>query len=223
MEIEFMKKIMIPDANGDLGTYAKRKNLKYLVLYIAYILFFSAAFLFFVFNRHEDATPLRIWVYPVYFAAVLLSGWFVCCMHRFAWDRSFRGTVKDTGFTRSFDRGLTRKAGFAIDDHTYVKITAIDENGKKRSVRVQLFDDGYDGYYREGGTIVKYRGLNYPICPESEREGAHLCAVCGVRTYYLEGRQVYGESVPEIRNGVLICRLCGHTMIGDPEEKGLQI
>ena len=158
--------------------------------------------------------PLRWWVYPVYFAAVVLSGWFVCCMHRFALDRDFSGTIKSMSFTRSFDRGLARKAGFNLDDHTYLRIVAVNSRGKKRRINVQLFDDGYDGYYREGGDIVKYRGLNYPICPTSEKEGAHLCAVCGVRTHYLEGRRVFGESQPEFRDGLMICRACGYTMIG---------
>jgi hypothetical protein len=213
MEIN-MKKYSIPETNGDLKKYAKWKNTRRLLYYLLYVVFFAAAFLYYVSNRYENAEPLRWWVYPVYFVAVTVSGWFICLMNRNLRDKSFLGTIKSMNFSRNFDRGLSRKAEMSLDDHTYIKLTAVDELGKTRKVRIQLFDDGYDGYYKEGGEIVNFRGLNYPLCLDSEAEGMHLCAVCGVRTNYVEGRTVHGESVPEFRDGTMICRSCGHTMIG---------
>lgn len=209
-----MKKYILPTANGDLKVYAARKNAKYAVCFLLYVVFFAAAFMFYNFNRYEDAEPLKWWVYPVYFALILISGWYVCLMNRFAFDRSFSGKITSMGLFRSFDRGLSRKAGASLDDHTYIKVVVTDERGKKRKTRIQLFDDGYDGYYREGCEMVKFRGLNYPLCLESENDGAHLCAVCGVRTNYIEGKTVHGTLKPEIKDGVMICRSCGHTLIG---------
>ena len=207
-------KYTIPETNKDLKTYAMRKNIKYLLSYILYVAFFASAFIYYVSNRYEGAESLKWWVYPVYFTSVLVSGWFICFMNRFLFDRSFSGKIASMGFSRSFDRGLSRKAGLSIDDHTYLKLVAVRENGRKIKVKIQLFDDGYDGYYKEGEEIVKFRGLNYPLSLESEKNGAHICAVCGVRTYYADGKAVHGTLVPEFRDGMMICRACGHTMMG---------
>ncbi len=210
----------IPKRNVDLKKYAIWKNLKYLLGYIGYCALFFLAFAGFMSRRYKGAEPLEWWVYLLFAVVVLVSGWLVCCMYRFVGDRSFSGILKRSDLTRSYDRGLSRKAGFHLEDHTYVKMRLQNEEGKKRKIKVQLFDDGYDGYYKENEEIVKFRGLNYPICIESEREGNHICAVCGVRTYYVEGKMPDGSLLPEIRDGIMICRSCGHTMINVDELEG---
>ena len=209
-----MRKNQIPRENRDLRRYAVWKNLKYLLGYLAYIASLAFGFAFYLNGRHENAEPLAWWVYYLYPAAVLVSGWFIFCMNRFVSDVSFTGKIVSMDFKRDFDRGIDRRAGFSLDDHTYVRIAAIDEKGKKRKTRVTLFDDGFDCYYREGATLIKTRGLNYPIVPESENEGNHICAVCGVRTYYKEGKMIHGEAEPRRIGDIIICRSCGHTLIG---------
>lgn len=208
-----MKKYRIPDENSDLVTYARYKNIKYLLYYVLYVAFFTFAFAFYLSRRYEDADPLKWWVYPVFVAAVLVSGWMICCMYRFVGDRYVNGQISEMKLIRRYDRGLSRSAGFSLDDHTYLRITAIDRDGNKRKCTVRLFDDGYDRYYREGMEIIKFRGLNYPLCPSSEHEGAHLCSVCGVRTYYKEGKTIFGEAEPEKRGELLVCRSCRHTLM----------
>lgn len=212
-----MTKYKIPESNADLKKYARWRNLKYLLGYLGYCALLSAAFCFFLVRRHEDAEPLRWWIYPLFAIAVLFSGWILCCMGRFVSDRSRSGVVRSMLISRNYDRGLSRSAGFHLEYHTYVKIYLQTESGKTKKVRVQLFEDGYDGYFKEGSTVVKFRGLNYPLCLESEKEGAHLCSVCGVRTYYVEGKMPDGSLIPEIREGHIICRACGHTMINVDE------
>lgn len=209
-----MNKIKLPKENKDLRKYAVWKNLKYLLGYLAYIAFFTFGFVFFLNGRHENAEPLKWWVYYLYPAAVLVSGWFIFRMTRFLSDRKFKGKILSMTFKRDFDRGIDRKAGFSLDDHTYVKVTAVNERGKKRKILVPLFDDGFGGYYREGDTLVKFRGLNYPLCLESEEKGNHICAVCGVRTFYKEGKMIHGEAEPRRDGDLIICRSCGHTLIG---------
>ena len=208
-----MIKYSIPKSNKDLKELAIRKNVKYILCYVLYLAFFTLAMVSFVSNRYDGAAPLKWWVYPVYFTVVAVSGWMICFMNRFVFDHSFSGKIEKMSFSRSFGRGLSRNAKLSIDYHTYIKLVACDERGKKHKVKVQLFDDGYDGYYKEGGEVVKFRGLNYPLCLESEVEGAHMCAVCGVRTCYVEGKTVHGTLKPEFRDGTMICRSCGHTMI----------
>ena len=149
-----MAKYKIPEFNDDLKRFARWKNLKYLLGYLAYCALMAVAFWFFVTGRYENAPPLKWWVYPLYTVLVLVSGWLICFMGRFVFDKSCSGKVKSMKITRSFDRGLSRGAGFRLDFHTYVKILMIDENGKKKRAKVQLFDDGYDGYFKEGGTVA---------------------------------------------------------------------
>lgn len=209
-----MKKYTIPKGNTDLRKYALWRNLWRLLGYIGYIVLLAVAFAFFVLGRHEDAEPLKWWVYPLYAAVVLVSGWFIFNMTRFCRDRTVCGVVADMSFERNFDRGLNRKAGFSIDDHTYVIMKIVTPGGRARKIKVMLFDDGYDGYYAEGRTVVKYRGLNYPICLESEEEGTHICAVCGVRTFYKEGKMIHGEAQPKMQGELIVCRSCGHTLVG---------
>ena len=69
-----MQKNKIPRENADLCRYAVWKNLKYLLGYVLYIATLVAGFLFFLNGRHENAEPLRWWVYVLYPAAVLVSG-----------------------------------------------------------------------------------------------------------------------------------------------------
>lgn len=209
-----MKKYTIPKENTDLRKYALWRNLWRLLGYIGYTVLLASAFVFFLLGRHEDVEPLKWWVYPLYASVVLVSGWFIFNMTRFCRDRTAHGVITDMSFERNFDRGLNRKAGFSIDDHTYVIMKIATPGGRTRKIKVMLFDDGYDGYYAEGRTVVKYRGLNYPICLESEAEGTHICAVCGVRTFYKEGKMIHGEAQPKRQGELIVCRSCNHTLIG---------
>lgn len=212
-----MRSYKIPLKNRDLCKYALLKNTKRPVFFAIYIAFFAAAFMFFLNRRHEDAEALSFWVYPFFCAAVLISGWFICGMNGFVADRSFCGVIKSNAFMRNYGVDLTRNGKSSVDEHTYMKITVLDCNGKKRKIKVLLFDDGYDGYYREGGTLIKFRGLNYPLCLESEKDGIHLCGVCGVRTYYKNGKTINGEAEIEMADGCIICRSCHNTLINIDE------
>ena len=214
-----MKKYTIPKQNGDLRKSALKSRLAPPLLYLAYVAFFCYAFWFYISRRPEDLGKLSWWVYPIFAIAVPVSGWIVLRMGKWLFDRDFCGEIKDYELVRNYGRGLSRTASTVTDFHTYIKITAVDDNGKKRKITVQLFEDGYDGYYKTGGRLIKYKGLNYPLCLESERDGVHLCAFCGVRTYYKEGKAVHGEAQPEMRDGLVVCRSCGRTIINLEHEE----
>ena len=198
-----MKKYRIPSKNSDVRRYAVWKNLKYLVFYIALVVIMNLALWSYLGRRPSGLEPLKWWVYPLFEAMVVVGGWFVCCMTRFVSDRYACGRIRSMRMVRSYGRALSRKAKPTVGFYNYLKVDLACEGGPK-SVKVQIFEDGYDGYYREGGTLVKFRGLNYPICLESEAEGAHICAVCGVRCY--NGNSTKGD-------GVLICPSCGRSLI----------
>ena len=198
-----MKKYRIPRKNADVRGYAIWKNLKYLVFYIAFVAVMSLAFWSYLGRRPEGIEPLKWWVYPLFELTVVVVGWFVCCMSRFTFDRYVCGRISSLRMVRSYGRALSRQARLTVGFYNYVKVDVACENGRK-SVNIQIFEDGYDGYYREGGTLVKFRGLNYPLCLEAEAEGAHICAVCGVRSYDKNARRV---------DGMIACSSCGRSLI----------
>ena len=80
-------------------------------------------------------------------------------------------------------------------------------NGKRGRVKLQLFEDGYDMYYRQGDTIVCFGGLDYPISLQAEARGEHICTVCGVRKYpRLDKNGI-------VVNDMKVCESCGHSLV----------
>ncbi len=206
-----MKKYTIPEDCGDLKRAAIWKNLKYLLIFVVYVTFFVAAFVFFLNRRHEDAVELSWWIFPLFVTCVVISGWIICFMTRFVGDRYVCGKIEDIKCVRSFDRGLSRSGKFSLDEHTYLKLKVNTEKGDIKYLKIPLFDDGYDGYFVEGRNVVKFRGLTYPLVLESENEGMHLCTVCGTRKYFKDGK---GKSGEEMRcEDMLYCPNCSHSFI----------
>ena len=123
-------------------------------------------------------------------------------MSLFVTDRYASGRIKSMKTVRSYGRFLSRNGKMDVGPYNYLKVALVCKHGR-RTVRIQLFEDGYDGYYRDGGTLVKFRGLNYPLCLESEADGVHICSVCGVR---------YDEQ-DRAADASLTCYTCRHTLI----------
>jgi hypothetical protein len=171
-----MKKHAIPKENRDLRRYAAKSIIMPPVLYLAYIAFFDYAFLYYMGRRPSSLGKLPWWIHLLFTLAVLVSGWLIFRMGKWALDYSFSGKIKEYEVLRNYGRGLSRTATTVTDFHTYIKITVVNDKGQRKKLTVPLFEDGYDGYYKEGGALVKYRGLNYPLCLESEAEGTHICA-----------------------------------------------
>ncbi|MBQ8407741.1 MAG: hypothetical protein IJY39_02620 [Clostridia bacterium] len=203
----------LPMLNHSLRKYARVKMLKCVLFYAAYIAFLFAAFLSFINNRHEDAEPLQQWVYYIFGVFVLISGWWLFTMDRFVFERTVSGKIVKYNIKRNYGRSITRNAYFVIKEFTYIYLTLESNTGKRNRIKVQLFDDGYDGYYKEGDTIVRYRGLNYPISINSELNHLHLCPVCGVRTYYNDAKHVDGTLIPDFVDGLIKCSCCDHLLI----------
>ena len=203
----------VPKLNDKLIKYANTRMIKCVVYYTAYIAILSFAFWSFLSNRHEDAEPLQDWVLYIFVLFVLISGWWLFNMTRVLFERTVSGRITQYAIKRNYGRSITRNASFIIKEFTYIYLTITTDNGKRRRIKVQLFDDGYDGYYKEGDTIVRYRGLNYPISIQSEADHAHLCPVCGVRTYYNANKHINGTLMPNFVDGLIICRCCKYPLI----------
>jgi hypothetical protein len=202
-----MKKHKIPKQNKDLKRYAFLKQAKRAIGFCVYCAIFALAYLFYL--QGELREPLHPLLLAIFVAAVLISGAFIFRMGSFLSERSVSGSIHSIKLTRNYGRGMTRSAGFSLDFHTFFKITVVGGIGKKHRVKVQLFDDGFDGYYAEGEKIAAFRGLNYPLSIDAELRGEHICAVCGVRCYDKDR----GDGSFVRRDKGDLCPSCNHTMI----------
>ena len=199
-----MKKHKIPKGNKDLRFYAAMRNFKRIFFYALIVIVMNIAMVSYLDGRIAGLPPIKWWGYLIFELVVLVVGWIACNMSAFVSDKYAFGKMKTIKTVRSYGRLLSRRGKLDVGYYNYFKASVIGRNGR-RTVRIQLFEDGYDGYYREGGTILKFRGLNYPLCLESEAEGVHICSVCGVRRFDKDA-EMSSEAVPT-------CEVCNHTLI----------
>ncbi len=194
----------IPRRNKDLKTYAFFANFKRIVLYLLYIAFWAVGYL--VYLERPLSKPFGLWPMLIFMTAVLVSGFVIFKVNKFLFDTSIRGRIDSFKITRNYDRGMNRQGKTSLDQHTYINLYVSSGRVIKRKIKLQLFDDGYDLYYREGDSIIAFRGLNYPLCVEAEERGERICAVCGVRRYnrVQDGRLINPSDT---------CECCGHSFI----------
>ncbi len=197
-----MNKCRIPKEDRLIKRYAFMTNFWRIFFYIAYIALWAIGYDFYL--MYPINKPFVWWVLLIFAVLVAVSGWFIFDMTAFAKEKNIYGVTESMKISRNYGRGVTREGRFRIDYHTYRILTVRDSRGKRHRIRFQLFDDGYDLYYREGGRTAYFRGTKYPICLEGEKEGEHICVFCGVRTH------------AEIRNGEYGERPCRCAACGKP-------
>ncbi len=205
-----MKKYRMPEGNRDLKRFAFWTNFKRIFTFIIYIAVWVLAYRFYL--MYPINKPFVWWVMLIFVLLVLVSGWIISEMSRFVLEKSLVGKIESIKLSRTYGRGMMRDGKRSIDYHTFMILSISDESGKKRKVRFQLFDDGYNMYYKEGKTAVFFRGLNYPLCLEKSESDENICVVCGVRNCDIK-RQ---DSVSEKR---VCCASCGKSLINVEELK----
>ena len=196
-----MRKYNIPKKNTDLRRYAFRRYFARSFGFVVYVAVWAIGYA--VYLGGPLAKPLEPLAMAVFCLAVVTSGWMIFRMGDVVFKRTVCGRLISQKITRSYDRGMNRRAGASTGYNTYVNFCLLDKGEKKRRVKLQLFEDGYGLYYKEGDMIVSLRGLNYPLCIESEKNGEHICAVCGARRH---GKDCDGSSPAT-------CESCGHSLI----------
>ncbi len=199
-----MKYPQIPKECKSTRRYAFLTNFKRIFFYLLYIAMWVAGYEFYL--LYPINKPFVWWVLLIFAALVLVSGWIIFKMWAFITEKSFLGRIESMSVSRTYGRGVTREGRAKIDFHTYRVLTVRDDKGKKRKLKFQLFDDGYDLYYREGGRIAYFRGTTYPVSFDKDQKSGEICVVCGVRSY------------PEIRDGVrggipTRCASCGRSLV----------
>ena len=199
-----MSRVKIPKKNSDVRVRAFFRNFKRLLFYIAYIVMWAVAYRFYL--KAPLHRKFEWWLMLIFCAVVLISGWLIFNMTRFVFERSFSGRIESMKISRTYGRGVSRNGRFKVDYQTYRVFRIRDERGRRKKLRFQLFDDGYDLYYREGDSIAFFRGTRYPLCYEAEKRGEHICVLCGVRVN--EPRQE-GEREANLE----YCEACRKTLI----------
>ncbi len=176
-----MRKCKIPKSSRGLSLYAFMTNFKRIALYLLYIAVWAVGYRFYL--LYPINKPLVWWVLLIFALLVLGSGWFLFKMTDFVRERSFFGKIVSMSISRNYCRGQTREGGKRYDFYTFRVLHITDTKGKKRKLKFQLFDDGYDLYYREGAEIACFRGTKYPVSLDAEESSGRICVVCGVRNY----------------------------------------
>ena len=197
-------RVGIPRESRDVKRAAFLRNFKRIAFFLAYIAIWALGYKFYL--LYPINKPFEWWVMLVFCFAVTVSGWIIFDMTKFCRERSFVGVIKEMKVTRNYGRGLSRDGKFKIDYHTYRVLVIVDSKGRKRRLSVQLFDEGYDLYYREGDTVAYFRGTTYPLSIEAEERGEHICVMCGVRV--IETKR-HGER----KVNTDCCERCGKSLI----------
>ncbi len=197
-------RVKIPKNTRDVRRAAFMRNFKRITLFLLYAALWALGYLFYLSNPYNK--PFSWWAMLIFCILIAVSGFFLFDVGKFLTEKSFVGIVKSMSVSRTYGRGVTRDGKFKIDYHTYRVLKITDSKGKKRKLRFQLFDDGYDLYYREGDTVAYFRGTTYPLSLESEGRGEHICVMCGVRV--IEPRHHKDREV-----NTEYCEACGKTLV----------
>ncbi len=198
----YMKKCKIPKENRDLRRYAFFRNLKRFILYIAWCAMWVIGYEFYL--LYPINKPFVWWLLLIFAALVLVSGWFVCSMNAFVKERNYFAKIESLAIYRTYPKGMFNVRSFKVD--LYRVLISRDQKGKKRKLKCLMKESGFGTYYSEGSEIAYFRGTKYPICFEGDREGAHMCVVCGSRNY-AEWRDGKRGGKPTH------CSLCGYSLI----------
>lgn len=203
----------IPRENGDVRRAAFMRNFNRVALFLFYAGLWAVGYLFYLSNPHNK--PFSWWVMLIFCVTILISGYFIFNVGKFLTEKNLVGIIKSMSVSRTYGRGVTREGRFKIDYHTYRVLKIVDSKGKKRKLKFQLFDDGYDLYYREGDRVAYFRGTKYPICFEAEERGEHICVMCGVR---VKETRRHGDREANTD----YCEACGYSLINTDEIKAIR-
>ena len=203
----------IPNECRDVRRAAFARNFKRITLFLLYVALWALGYLFYRSNPQNK--PFAWWAMLIFCSAIVVSGFFIFNIGKFFNERSLVGIIKSMSVSRTYGRGVTRGGRFKIDYHTYRVLKITDSNGKKRKLKFQLFDDGYDLYYREGDTVAYFRGTTYPLSLEAEERGEHICVMCGVRV--METKK-HGERPTDTE----YCEACGMKLVKISSLKNLE-
>ncbi len=172
----------IPPRHQDLRRYVRKNDLRRILLYLAWILIFFGGAMAYNQN-HQTYPPDRLmtgWRLLGWMAIALVSGFFLFRIWKLFLHPTYRGEVIRTGLAHTYAPGeepnLSSKTNYDFRLKTTLLIRL--PNGKKRRLRFEQKPGSYL-YYREGMSLIRYRGLPYPINPDPTSPNGYVCVACG--------------------------------------------
>lgn len=194
----------IPKQYKDLRRHVLWRDVRKLLGYVAWVLFFLLNALLYNYN-HQTYSPDRLlagWRMILFMAIVVIAGIFVFRMWTFFTDRTYTGTIHTAGLSHSYsppDEPYGIKAA-NYDFRTNTKLTVMTDKQKKHRLRFEQKQGSY-WYYNEGERIVHFHGLPYPLNLDTAAPHGYICLACG---------RVHKEYQPE-------CEFCFLALV-DPKE-----
>lgn len=199
--------IRIPRQNRDLKRYVILRDIRRALLYLLWLAVWLGGALSYNDNHqtypdHRRMVGWRLWLWMLIAAA---TGFLLLRIWRFFTDRTFTGTIVQTGLSRTYTASDDPAAAgdTAYDFRLNTTLRAETDNGKKKRLRFEQ-KRGFYHYYYEGRRIVHFHGLTYPINLDPDARDGYVCAACGAWSEDFKSH----------------CDICRHTMI-DPKNLSL--
>ena len=198
-----MEKKRIPQRNGDLVRYVRRRRAVRLGLLALWTLLLIVGALFY--NRsHETSVlpPIAGWRMAAWVAAALVSGLILFRVPQLFFDRSFTGEILRSGISHSYsasaDPGAASAASRDFRLNTVLRVRT--DGGKIRKIRFEQ-KPGFYLYYYEGNRVCHLSGLPYPVADPATMRSP-------VRSSSLADEDTTGNTVIDPRVSY-VCAACG--------------
>lgn len=188
----------------DLRAYIGRKYFLRIAGYILWVVVWIFNYLYYM----QDKQRVQILPTILLGVFVLVGGIFLFRINACIAESTYSGTLESTTIHRNFGRGRSMDGKFSLDEYTYLKMTVRTSSGKRKRIRVQIFDNGFSGYYTDGCGIISIKGLNYPLSQKPAVSGTRICAVCGFTALPNDSGLIRPDGTV-----VNSCPSCGHTLI----------
>lgn len=192
-----MKTPRIQNLPVDLQRVLWKRNILPFLLYLAWIILFGAASLFWILPAVAN-TPSRV-LAPTVCLLLCVLPFFVCRLHKKTVDRSLIGTVRKIE-PIAIDRMPLSPflTGWQIPRYHYCELTIDTDQGKSIVRKQPIFDVTAPPPWKEGDRVIHFKGSPFLL---SENDLPTTCILCG------------GQSAKGARR----CVFCNHSLI-DPNK-----
>ncbi len=172
----------IPPRHQDLRRYVFKNDLRRILLYLTWILIFLGGAMAYNHN-HQTYPPERLmigWRLVGWMAVAIAIGFFLFRIWKFFLVPTRRGTVIRTGLAHTYTPGEEPgpRAKTSYDFRLKTTLLIRRPNGKKARLRFEQKTGSYL-YYHEGMSLIRYRGLPYPIDTDPTAPHGYVCVACG--------------------------------------------
>lgn len=170
----------IPKKNRDLAIYVRRRDIIRLICFALWVVLFIGGALFYNYEHQTYPEYRRMvgWRMAVWAVGAVVSGFLLFRVWKIFLDRSFAGTIVDTGLSRSWSASDDPGAATDYDFRLKTRLKVRTDRGRLRRIRFEQ-KPGFYLYYHEGNRVVHFHGLPYPVNTDPLAKSGYVCTVCG--------------------------------------------